>query len=144
MTDYSSRQKPLTATPGPRAQAAYAPPSAWIIFAAVTLFMTGGFNILFGLGAVLNDEVVSIGGEGVTVWDFTAWGWVMIAAGILMMLTGIGLGLGVGIARWLAIGFVLLNALSQFAIVSAFPLYAILVIALDVLILYQLTARWRA
>ena len=46
------------------------------------------------------------------------------------------------VARWLAVGFVMLNAPFQFAIASAFPLLAILVIALDVVILYYLTAGW--
>lgn len=131
---------PLTATPTPRVET-YTP-GGWIIFAAVTLFMTGGFNILFGIAALLNDKVVTVSGQGVMIWDFTTWGWIMIVAGGVMMLTGIGLGLGVGIARWLAIGFVLLNAVFQFGIASAFPLLAILVIALDVVILYQLTVGW--
>ena len=135
------RQTPMTATPGPRVET-YNPPGAWIIFAAVTLFMTGGFNILFGIAALLNDEVVAVGGDGVMIWDFTTWGWILLVAGVVMMLTGIGLGLGVGIARWLAVGFVMLNAMFQFGIASAFPLLAILVIALDVVILYQLTAGW--
>jgi hypothetical protein len=141
MTDMSHRQAPLTATPLPRAST-YEPPNGWIIFTAITLFMTGGFNILFGIAALLNDEVVSVGGDGVTIWDFTTWGWVMIAGGVLMMFSGVGLGLGIGAARWMAVGFVLLNALLQFGIISAFPLLAILVIGLDVFLLYQLLARW--
>jgi hypothetical protein len=42
----------------------------------------------------------------------------------------------------LAVAFVTLNAIFQFGIASAFPLLAILVIALDVVILYYLTAGW--
>jgi hypothetical protein len=135
------RQTPMTATPGPRVET-YSPPGTWIIFAAVTLFMSGGFNVLFGIAALLNDEVVAVGGDGVAIWDFTTWGWILLVAGVVMMLTGIGLGLGVGIARWLAVVFVMLNAMFQFGIASAFPLLAILVIALDIVILYYLTAGW--
>jgi hypothetical protein len=95
-----------------------------------------------GIAALLNNDVVAVGGDGVAIWDFTTWGWILLVAGVVMMLTGIGLGLGVGIARWLALVFVMLNAMFQFGIASAFPLLAILVIALDVVILYYLTAGW--
>jgi hypothetical protein len=138
------RTTPMTATPTPRV-ASYDPPGTIIIFAAVTLFMSGGFSLLFGLGAVLNHVAVAVGGNGdVALGDFTTWGWVAIVLGVLMMLTGVGLGLGVGAARWLAVGFVVANALAMFPLASAFPLLAILVIALDLVVLYQLTARWSA
>lgn len=136
---------PMRSTPDPAAARyeGYEPPGMVIIFAATILFLSGGFNLLFGLAAVLNDAVVSSGGNGgVAIADFGFWGWVMMAAGVAMMLTGIGLGLGVGAARWLAIVFVTLNAIAQFAIASAFPILAIMVILLDVVVLYQLTARW--
>jgi hypothetical protein len=138
-----SSQKPLTATPGPR-EPTYGPPGVVAIFVAVTLFMAGGFNVLFGIAALLNDEVVAVGGDGVAIWDFTTWGWIMIVAGVVMMGTGVGLGLGLSSARWFAVGFVTLNALAQFAIASAFPVLAVLLIGLDVVVLYHLTARWNA
>jgi hypothetical protein len=144
MSSYSS-PKPLTATPDPRAAPrTYGHPGMVGIFVAVMLFMTGGFNVLFGIAALLNDEVVAVGGTGVAIWDFTAWGWIMIVAGVVMMLTALGLALGLNAARWPAVGFVMLNALAQFGIVSAFPWLAVLLIGIDVVVLYQLTARWNA
>lgn len=38
--------------------------------------------------------------------------------------------------------FATLNAIAQIGLVTAFPLWSILVIALDVIVIYQLTARW--
>jgi hypothetical protein len=117
--------------------------NGWITFACIMLFLNGVFGALYGLAAVLNDEVVTVGGgTGVTVWDFTAWGWIQIAIGILMVIVAVGLVTGNGAARWLGVGFAMLNALAQFAIISAFPLWGVLVIALDVIIIYQLVVRW--
>jgi hypothetical protein len=44
----------------------------------------------------------------------------------------------------IAVGLAMRNALAQFGIISAFPLWAILVIVLDIVVIYQLVARWEA
>jgi hypothetical protein len=49
-----------------------------------------------------------------------------------------------GVARWAAAGFVTLHAILMFPIASAFPVIALIVIALDVIILYELTVGWGA
>jgi hypothetical protein len=117
--------------------------NGWITFAAIILFLNGIFGALYGLGAILNDKVVTVGGgTGVTVWDFTGWGWIQLIIGVVMAIVAVGLFTGNGAARWLAVGMAMLSALAQFGIVSAFPLWAILVIVLDVVIIYQLVARW--
>jgi hypothetical protein len=116
--------------------------NGWQVFAGILLFLNGVFGFLYGLAAVLNDDVVTVGGRGVTVWDFTAWGWIHMIVGILMTLVSVGLFMMKGWARFGAIVFCMLNVLIQFGTISAFPLWSLLVIALDVVIIYQLTANW--
>jgi hypothetical protein len=140
-------QTPLTATPTAAERRAAERssdfPTGWILFTAVTLLMSGGMTVLFGLAALLNDKVVSVGGSGgPVILDITAWGWLLLVGGIVMGLTGIALALQVGVARWLAAGFVTLHAIGMFAVATEFPVLAILVIALDVVILYELTVQW--
>jgi hypothetical protein len=117
--------------------------NGWQVFAAIVLFLSGTFGFLYGLAAVLNDDVVTVGGgQGVTVWDFTTWGWVHMVIGTLMALTSIGLFMTRGWARVAAIFFCMVNVLIQFGTISAFPLWSLLVVALDITIIYQLTANW--
>src|SRR3954468_2929582 len=66
-------------------------PTGWIVFAGATLFMVGMFDAVWGLGAILNDEAVTVGGHGVIVWDFTAWGWFHLIVGLAMIGTSVGL-----------------------------------------------------
>ena len=119
-------------------------PTALVLFAGVVMFLQGTLSTLWGLAAILNDEVVTVGGRGVVVWDFTTWGWIVLLLGVLVAAVGVGLLAHVGIARWLAVVIVAIHAVGYFGVVSAFPLWALFVIALDVLILYQLVARWPA
>lgn len=118
--------------------------SGWIAFAAILLFINGCFSGFWGLAAVLNDEVVTVGGgAGVVIWDITAWGWAAMGIGLLLILTSIGLFTGNSAARWLAIVFATVSALFQFGVVTAFPLWAIMVIVIDLVVIYHLVAHWR-
>jgi hypothetical protein len=117
-------------------------PSGWIVFAATMLFMVGMFDAIWGLGAILNDQVVTVGGKGAIVWDITAWGWIHLLVGLVMIATSVGLFMMKGFARWLGIFFATLSAILQAGVLTAFPIWALIVIALDVVVIYQLTARW--
>jgi len=132
---------PSATTSAPRAEFEA---SGWVTFAAITLFVVGFFDAMWGLGAILNDKVVTVGGAGVTVLDFTTWGWAHLILGSVMMASSFALMAGRGWARGLAIVLAVLAAIGQIGTISAFPLYALMVITLSVIVVYQLTARWPA
>jgi hypothetical protein len=118
--------------------------SGWAAFAGVVMFLVGSLNALWGLGGILNDDVVVVGGQGAIIADITTWGWVHLILGSIVALTGIGLLVGNEAARVLGIFVVALNAIAQIVWFPAAPLWAFLIIVLDVTIIYQLTARWGA
>jgi len=116
--------------------------SGWAFFVGILLFMVGVFNIIWGLTALLDDKALTVGGQGVIVWDFTAWGWIHLILGLVLIGTALGLFAGRGWARWTAIFFVMVNAFGRIAWMSTYPLWSILIITLDIIIIYQLAARW--
>lgn len=118
--------------------------SGWAAFAGVIMFVVGSLDALWGLGGILNDDVVVVGGHGAIIADVTTWGWVHLILGSIIALTGVGLLMGNQSARWLGVFFVAVNAISQIVWFTSAPLWAFLLIILDVTIIYQLTARWDA
>ncbi len=116
--------------------------SGWAAFAGAIMFIVGSLDALWGLGAILNDNVVVVGGHGAIIADITTWGWVHLILGSAIALTGLGLLLGNTAARWAGVLLVTVNAISQIVWFPAAPLWAFLMIILDVTIIYQLTARW--
>lgn len=116
--------------------------SNWIAFAGVMMLVLGFLDIIWGIAAIANDEVVVVGGRGVMILDITTWGWVELILGIVIALTGLGLLAGNAAARWVGIGLLGLNAIVQVIWFSAAPLWALLIIAIDVLIIYQLCVNW--
>ena len=118
--------------------------SGWAVFAGVVMFIIGCLDALWGLGGILNDDIVIVGGHGAIVADITTWGWVHLILGSVIALTGLGLLVGNEAARWLGVLFLAVNAVLQIVWFPAAPLWSFLIIILDVVIIYQLTARWGA
>jgi hypothetical protein len=121
--------------------------SGWIVFAAFVLIIVGGMDMLQGIVAIFRDEYVVATAKGVALLDVTAWGWATLIWGALLIITGIGLLGAAGWARWLAIIGVSINAIGQIAFMAnypqAYPLWNLLIVALNILVLYALTARWQ-
>jgi hypothetical protein len=117
-------------------------PTGWTVFAGALLFIVGSLNALWGLAGILNDEIVFVGGQGVMIADVTTWGWIHLILGSIIASTGLGLFAGANWARMAAIFFVSVNTVTQIVWFPAAPLWAFLMIILEVTIIYQLTARW--
>jgi hypothetical protein len=116
----------------------------WIVFAAVFMVTIGAINAIQGLAALFRDEGywVTLGGNVVT-FDVTAWGWIHLIFGILLVIVGILLIQGSTFARVLGIALVALNMISQFAFTTLYPFWALIAIALDIVIIYALIVHGR-
>lgn len=106
------------------------------------MVILGFLDAFWGLAAILNDEVVVVGGHGALIFDITAWGWFQMLLGVVIGLTGFGLLVGNEVARVLGIFLLAINAVLQIVWFPAAPLWAFLMIVLDVVIIYQLTVNW--
>ena len=121
--------------------------SGWIVFAGFILIIMGAIDALQGLVAIIKDEYVVATAKGVAIFDVTTWGWTSLIWGALILFAGLALLGGAGWARWLAIIGVTINVIHQIAFMAnypqAYPLWNILIVALAILVLYALTARWQ-
>jgi hypothetical protein len=119
-------------------------PTGWAVFAGTVLAIAGAFNIIYGLAAIFRDEVITTTGQHVIVWDVTRYGWILFIFGIFQLLAGMALFAGASWARWTAVVLAGLNAVANVPFLSVQPVWTALIIALDILVIYQLTARWEA
>ena len=118
--------------------------AGWIGFAGILMVIIGAVDLFQGLIAILEDEYFVPTRAGMLVVDLTTWGWLMLFWGALLALVGLGLLGAQTWARWFGIVLVSLNILVQlgFAGDSAYPLWALTAIILNIVVLYALTARW--
>ncbi len=121
--------------------------AGWIVFASFVIIIVGAMDMIQGFVAILEDEYVVATTKGLAIMDVTAWGWTTLIWGGILILAGLGLLGGAGWARWLAIIGVGVNAIQQVAFLAnypqAYPLWNILIVTLNFVVLYALTARWQ-
>ncbi|WP_066462365.1 DUF7144 family membrane protein [Sanguibacter suarezii] len=111
----------------------------WIWFAAVLMMAAGVLNFMTGLVAVIGDDNAYIDtGVNLLVFDVEGWGWAHLIFGIVIFLIGAFLAVGQTWARLLAVVLVTLNLITQFLWLPAYPVWSIIVIAIDVVVLWAL------
>jgi len=118
--------------------------AGWIGFAGILLLVVGAIDFMQGLIALFEDEYFVVTQSGYLAVDLTAWGWTMLIWGVLLVLAGLGLLSAQSWARWFAIVLVCVNFITQLGFLgnSETPIWSLTVIALNIIVLYALTARW--
>jgi len=118
--------------------------AGWIGFAGLVMLILGVLAFVEGLIAVFEDGYYVVSESGHLVFDVNTWGWLMILWGIILALTGLSLIAGMGWARWLSILLVGLNVFAQLGFLgnSSYPLWSLVVLALNIIVLFALVVRW--
>jgi hypothetical protein len=110
----------------------------WLYFGGMMMVMLGVFNVIEGLVALFNDEYYVATPQGVLLFDITGWGWIHLIIGLIAIAVGIGVFTGATWARICGVILCGINALVQLVFLSAYPIWAVLVIALDILVIWAL------
>jgi hypothetical protein len=124
--------------------AARTPWTGWISFAAWLMIIIGSLEFFEGLIAVIRDKYYVLTPNQIIVFDMTTWGWITLIWGIVLVLAGFALGSGASWARWFTIVVASLNILGQLGFVGSaqYPLWALTVLALTVVVLWALIVHW--
>jgi hypothetical protein len=75
--------------------------------------------------------------------DYSAWGWLHLALGVLAFFAGYGIFAAQTWARAVGIVLALISAVANFAFLAAYPVWATILITVDILIIYALAAHGR-
>ena len=110
-----------------------------VLFASVLLFVISFFNMLYGIAAIANSHVF-VANAHYVIGDLRAWGWVTLILSVLQLVAAGGVLLGNQLARWFAVAVVGLNAIDMMFFVPAYPFWALVIIAADVVALWGLCA----
>ena len=117
--------------------------AGWVVFGAMMLMLLGSLHLIQGLVALFDEGyLLTRAGDDLLLVDVDAWGVVMLCWGALLVAAGLGLSAGRGWARWFAIGVAFVDVILQIGFLSAYPIWSAILILLDVLVIFALTARW--
>lgn len=114
----------------------------WIAFAGMMMLLLGSFHAIQGLVALFNDEYFLVARSGLVLpVDYAAWGVTHLVLGVLVALSGVGVLSGNTAARAVGTLMAMLSAVVNLAFLAAYPLWSIIMISLDVLIILALTVH---
>jgi len=110
-----------------------------VVFAAVLLVVLGFLNLIDGIAAIAKSHVF-VGNAHYVIGDQRSWGWTVLILGALQLLAAAGVVTGNQVARWTAVVLLALNAIAQMMFLPSYPLWSLMIIAIDVVALWGLCA----
>jgi hypothetical protein len=122
-------------------------PPGWVrggvVFAAMTMVMTGFFQVVEGIAVLFQREIHLVDLNRLFPFDLTVRGVVHLLLGVLLIAAGFVVGTARPWARLVGIVFATLSAVANFLFVPYSPAWSLTIISLDVVVICALcTYRW--
>lgn len=114
--------------------------TGWVIFAGVMMILMGALHAIDGLVGIFKDQVYVVGANNqlIVSVDYKTWGWVHLIFGIIVLLAGFAVMAGATWARVVGIIVACLSVLLNIFFLAAFPLWSLIIIGIDILVIYAL------
>jgi hypothetical protein len=114
----------------------------FVLDAVILMLLAGMFQVLVGLLAVFENEIYVQTRNYLFKFDVTTWGWIHLVVGVVVGLAALGLLRGRTWARVVGI-LAVLSAIANFLFIPYYPVWSLLIIAVDVFIIWALAVHGR-
>lgn len=115
---------------------------AWVVsmslFAGVLMILAGILNAVQGTVALFRNEIYVDTPRYAFAFDLTAWGWTHLVLGVLVAAAGAAVLSGQVWGRVVGIAVAALTLISNFLWIPYFPVWGVVVIVLDVIVIFAL------
>ena len=115
--------------------------TGWVFFAGIMMILSGFFDVIAGLTALLRPSWYVVTSTHLLVFNYNAWGWVDLAVGLIILLAGFSVMHGSVWARVVGVIVAALSAVAALASISSYPIWSVIVITIDILVIYALTVH---
>ena len=113
--------------------------SGLVFFAAAVLGWVGSFNLMYGIAAIANSHVF-VANAHYVFGNLRTWGWITLIIAVLQLVAAGGVLMGNQVARWFAVAVLGLNAIDQMFFLPGYPLWSLIIIAVDIVAIWGLCA----
>jgi len=110
-----------------------------VTFAGVMLLIAAVLNTLYGIAAI-DKAHVFVADARYVFGDLSTWGWFMLALGLAQFFAAFAIWRGVSWGRWFGVACASINAVLQMLWIPAYPVLAITILTLDIMVIYGLLA----
>ena len=115
----------------------------WMMFAGFMMILAGSFQMLSGLAAIINPDSWKGLTDGLFESSAKNWGWIHLLVGLIVFLAGFGVLRGGMISRIIGVIIAIASALTVFVWLPAAPVWGVCIIAVDIAVIWALTAHGR-
>ncbi|MDQ1040250.1 hypothetical protein QFZ75_006666 [Streptomyces sp. V3I8] len=115
-----------------------------VVFAVCMMAIVGAYQVFVGMGALMEDNFYTRSNDYPYDLDINVWGWVHLISGIVVLAAAFTVFKGRTWARVVGITVAALSALENFLFTPYYPVWSILIIAFDVLIIWSLATYGQA
>jgi hypothetical protein len=112
----------------------------WVVFAGIMILLVGVMNVIYGIAAI-DKSTFFIQDAKFVFAELNTWGWVLVVVGVVQLIAAFGIWSRRGWGRWIGIISASGNAIIQLLWISSYPLAALALFSLDLLVIYGL-ASW--
>ena len=113
------------------------------MFAGVMMILIGSFHAIAGLSGIIKDDFFAITPNYILEFDSTTWGWIHLIGGIVVLLAGVSVFNGAVWARTVGVLVAGISAIVSFAWIPIYPIWSLIIIAIDVAVIWALTVHGR-
>ena len=113
------------------------------LFGGVLMATAGLLQFLEGLSAVRGDKVLVSTPEYLYEFNATGWGWIHLIIGAIAVAVGVAIVASQPWAFFTGMFVLALSLIMQFMFLPYYPLWALVVIAIDVAVMWALCTRLR-
>ena len=110
-----------------------------VTFAGVMLMIAAILNVLYGIAAI-DKANFFVHNARYVFGDLNTWGWFLLAFGVLQFFAAFAIWRGASWGRWLGVGCASANAILQTLWIPAYPILAMTILTLDIIVIYGLLA----
>ena len=112
--------------------------AGFALFAAFLMILSGVFQLIEGLAAIFNGSFYVVTPNYIYQFNVTTWGWIHTILGLIIALAGFAIFSGRVWGRTIGIILAILSAIANFFYIPYYPVWAIIIITLDIVIIWAL------
>ena len=113
--------------------------SGWVVFAGVMFLAAAALNAIWGVSALVNDDYFAV--DELLFGDLSVWGVIYLGFAAVCAFTGVLLLRGSDLGILIGVTLAVLHACLAFLSIGAYPLWTVIVLVIDGLIIYGLTVH---
>lgn len=115
--------------------------AGWAAFGGIMMILAGLFQVIVGLTAIVRDSFYVVSQNYLLHININTWGWIHLIWAIIVVLAGFAVLSGRLWGRVIGVIIAVISAIVNMYYVPYYPIWSLLIIVLDVIVIYALIAH---